>query len=138
MSVYLGNNYPNIYLQYAKEIDPKDAAVALYCRLYYVEYTVNKHKETKSEMAKGDSASLSKMLGDIQKAQKALGMKPEEKKARIEKFCVKLCSNFTEENLAKLPKNQAISQITTALDLINLLTIFGKLTSEWIKKRMIS
>lgn len=137
MSSYVGVN-PSAYLQYAKELASIDPVVAVYCKIYYADKIIVSKKQAGVKMNQSESTACSKLLAEIQKEQQAFALSHEEKKAHVEKYCKKMCDSLNSSIKSQsIQKNDLVSKLASAIDMINLLTCFGKLPEMWIKQSIL-
>ena len=121
-----------IYLNYAHDLQSTSPIVAVYCKMYYVTREIAQRKESHSSFAPAESNNIHQLLQTIEQEQKAIGLKPEEKRKRVEEYCTSMCSALSQ---LAVSSQVLADQYKTAANFINLLTIFGPLSPPWAAKR---
>ena len=137
MNANIHDMNPKAYLDYANSVEKVNPVMALYCRMFYMQKTLESKRQTKSTIVeKNESTFLSEVLNKIEQTHNALGLKKEQKQQRVEQYCEKVYKKvMSEASSPGCNKPECMDMLKSTHDLIEVLTIFGPLTPEWMKNR---
>jgi len=129
----------NDYLEYAKAIERIEPIVAVYCRLYYVDKFVQMKKSSNMQFdPKTESVHINNLINQIQQAQKASNLTKDQKQIRVSDYCKKMFDKIMVElHKPDFDERQIAGQLKTMIDFIEILTIFGPLSPEWVSNRIL-
>ena len=121
-----------LFIRYADELESHDPVVAQQFRMYFIEKQMEYIKKTKGQNYKNDKAIISEQLKKTEELNKKLNLTKEQKKQQMHQYCAGMYKKIMDA--AKAPnckKPICISKLKTMMDFIQVLTVFGPLSSEW-------
>ena len=102
--------------------------------MYYIEcFVSSKKKGDLSSFAPDGETVVNEQFKKTEQINKMLNLKKEEKQAQIFQYCSQTYKNLTAT--IKTPganQTQCINQLGMMKDFINILSLFGPLTPEWL------
>eukprot|EP00826_Nyctotherus_ovalis_P026549 TRINITY_DN2072_c0_g1_i7.p1 TRINITY_DN2072_c0_g1~~TRINITY_DN2072_c0_g1_i7.p1 ORF type:complete len:176 (+),score=20.89 TRINITY_DN2072_c0_g1_i7:147-674(+) len=124
-----------IYLKYADDVEKCDPIMAAACRFYYVQSFISQTKCGGSQiMSNQVSAYMNTIISNIEKTHKASGLTPEQRKARVNRYCTLMYNKIVDD--IKTPgadKLQSLDRLTTMVNFIQVMTVFGPLEPVWVE-----
>ena len=125
-----------MYLKFAKDMEDVEPAVALCCKMHYLD----KYIETKKQQGLNaeDKVFVQQLMKSIEDEKDVLGLNKDERYAMLLNFCQKIfiSINQEEEKAEKVTKLHAMQFHTTA-NFIELLAVFGPIPPDWEEKSML-
>lgn len=124
-----------IYLNYADEVERCDPIMAAACRTYYVEYCISqKKREGSTIFSNKENAELEAVFRKIEAVNTNTGFNPEQRKQRAYVYCTRMYNKIVDSIKAPgFNKIQALDNLITLMNFIQVLTIFGPLEAIWVK-----
>lgn len=120
------------YLFYAKELENICKVASDCCITFYLEKFIQYKQRCRQACSKDENKRMSELLKQVELSQKKLGFSIEERKQKLEDFCSKIFLAFkVEEETAEQITEEIAAQYHYASKLIDLLSLFEGISSEW-------
>jgi len=123
------------YLSYADEIENTNPIMAAYCRLHYVDSYIKQLKQEQKNLTKEDKEQIKGILENVEKVKSVSKLSKEEKKEEVSEYCMNMYTKIMKSiNDQKSDNLEYTDMLTTIRNFIQILTSFGPLSSDWVKK----
>ncbi len=127
-----------VYLKYAADLESTEPIVALCCRTFFIQKVIETKQQRGVEFTPTEGKFIAQMLDFVESSKQKLGLGNETRKDKLEDFCsrVFIAVEREEKSAEEITKIHAMQFHSTA-QLIDLMSLFGRLSPVWSNRRIL-